>query len=129
MAILDMQNMLSYKQAVTVSAVSANIIDLGPNMWSKSSGNDTPIPLELFVEETFAAAGAATLQMSLNITTADAVQPNGVVVPGTVLAPQRVDLPVTVDPPVGSSLAAVSPAVVVPSMLAVKEAGGPETVV
>lgn len=45
--------------------------------------------------------GAATLQMSLNITTADAVQPNGVVVPGTVLAPQRVDLPVTVDPPVG----------------------------
>lgn len=65
MAILDMQNMLSYKQAITASAVSTNVIDLGPNMWSKASGNDTPIPLALFVEETFAAAGAATLKVEI----------------------------------------------------------------
>lgn len=45
--------------------------------------------------------GAATLELSLNITTADAPQPDGTVVPGTVLAPARVDLPLTIDPPVG----------------------------
>ncbi len=45
--------------------------------------------------------GAATLQLVLNVTTADAVEPDGAVVPGTELAPQRVDLPVTVEPPVG----------------------------
>lgn len=45
--------------------------------------------------------GAATLQLALNITTADAVQPNGTVVPGTVLSPARIDLPVTIDPPIG----------------------------
>lgn len=45
--------------------------------------------------------GAATLQLGLNITTADAVQSDGTVVPGTVLEPQRVDLPLTIDPPIG----------------------------
>lgn len=65
MAILDMQNMLSYKQAITTSAASTNVIDLGPNMWSKTSGNDRPMPLELFVAEAFAAAGAATLTIEI----------------------------------------------------------------
>ena len=45
--------------------------------------------------------GAATLQLVLNVTTADAHEPSGAVVPGTQLAAQRVDLPITIDPPVG----------------------------
>lgn len=45
--------------------------------------------------------GAATLQLVLNVTTAEAHQPDGAVVPGTQLAAQRVDLPVKIDPPVG----------------------------
>lgn len=45
--------------------------------------------------------GAATLHLTLDITTADAREPNGTLVPGTQLASQRVDLPVTVNPPVG----------------------------
>ncbi len=65
MAILDRQNLLSWKQAITVSAASTDIIDLGPNMWSKSSGSDRDIPLGLFVDEAFIAAGAATLQVDI----------------------------------------------------------------
>lgn len=45
--------------------------------------------------------GAGTLQLVLDITTADATTPQGAAVPGTLLAPQRVDLPLTVAPPVG----------------------------
>ncbi|MFG1929941.1 vWA domain-containing protein [Mycobacterium sp. NPDC048908] len=45
--------------------------------------------------------GAATLQLVLNVTTAEAHQPNGAIVPGTQLAAQRVDLPIKIDPPVG----------------------------
>lgn len=45
--------------------------------------------------------GAARLQLSLDVTTADATDSNGTVVRGTPLATQRVDLSVTVDPPVG----------------------------
>ena len=63
--ILDKQNLLSYKQAITVSAVSTNSIDLGPNMWNKSSGDDRGMPLGLFVDESFTAAGAATLTIDI----------------------------------------------------------------
>ena len=65
MAILDRQNLLSWKQPITVSAPSTDIIDLGPNMWSKSSGTDRPIAMDMFVEEAFAAAGNATLTVEL----------------------------------------------------------------
>ncbi|TRW86211.1 VWA domain-containing protein [Mycolicibacterium sp. 018/SC-01/001] len=47
------------------------------------------------------APGAATLQLSLDITTADAMDPNGAVVAGTKLTPQRLDLPVNISPPAG----------------------------
>lgn len=45
--------------------------------------------------------GAASLQLKLDVTTADATLPDGTVKPGTQLATQRVDLSITVDPPVG----------------------------
>ncbi len=45
--------------------------------------------------------GSAILRLTLGITTADAHETNGVVVPGTKLTPQRVDLPVNVAPPAG----------------------------
>lgn len=63
--ILDRQNLLSYKQAITVSAVSTDIIDLGPNHWVGYSGDDRQIPMMLGVDEVFTAAGAATLQVDI----------------------------------------------------------------
>lgn len=45
--------------------------------------------------------GAATLHLSLDVTTAEARDASGAAVPGTKLAPQSVDLPATIDPPVG----------------------------
>lgn len=63
--ILDKQNLLSYKQAITVSAASTNVIDLGPNMWNKASGDDRGMALGLFIDEVFLAAGAATLTIDI----------------------------------------------------------------
>lgn len=57
----------------------------------------TPQTLDL----TGVPPGAATLHLSLDVTTAEARDPSGAAVPGTKLAPQSVDLAVTVDPPVG----------------------------
>lgn len=45
--------------------------------------------------------GAATLHLSLDITTADATDSSGAPVPGTRLTPQRVDLPVSIAAPAG----------------------------
>lgn len=47
------------------------------------------------------APGAATLRMTLSVTTAPARDSDGTLVAGTSLAPARVDLPVAIDPPVG----------------------------
>lgn len=63
--ILDHENMLSYKQAITVTAVSTNVIDLGPPHWGGSSGHDKEIPLAMAVDEVFTAAGAATLRIQI----------------------------------------------------------------
>lgn len=57
----------------------------------------TARPLDL----TGVSPGAATLRMTLAITTAAARDSGGTLVPGTRLSPTTVDLPVTVDPPVG----------------------------
>lgn len=63
--ILDRENMFSYKQAITVTADSTNIIDLGPPHWMGASGHDKEIPLMLAIDEVFTAAGAATLTVEL----------------------------------------------------------------
>lgn len=59
--LIDKENLLSHQQAITVTANSTNVVDLGPNMWAGNSGNDKEIPLFANVDESFAAAGAATL--------------------------------------------------------------------
>jgi hypothetical protein len=59
--ILDKQNIFSDGQAITATADSTNIIDLG----STRMGEGEPIPLNIQVEEAFTAAGAATLTITL----------------------------------------------------------------
>lgn len=63
--ILDMENMLSWKQAITVTANSTNVIDLGPNHWANASGRDREIPLFIDINEAFTAGGAATLNVAI----------------------------------------------------------------
>lgn len=71
--ILDKENMLSYKQAITITAVSTNVIDLGPNHWAKASGNDREIPLFIDINEPFTvAAGNPTLTIEIQSSNAEA---------------------------------------------------------
>lgn len=63
--ILDKENMFSYKQAITATADSTNIVDLGGPHWMGASGNDKEIPLLLAIDEVFTASGSATLQVQL----------------------------------------------------------------
>lgn len=65
--ILDNQTLLSNQQAVTATAASANVIDLGPIQSGlvRDMGNGKPIPILVQVTEAFAAAGAATLTVAL----------------------------------------------------------------
>lgn len=66
--ILDRSNLLSDQQAITVSAVSANVINLGPiSGVVRDIGKGRPIPLLIQVTEQFAAAGAGTLSVSLEV--------------------------------------------------------------
>lgn len=66
--------MLANAQAVTVSAPSTNVIDLGATgtpMFSASAivrdiGKGSGIPLLIQIVEAFAAAGAATLQVQIS---------------------------------------------------------------
>lgn len=69
MAILSQQNLFSDRQAITATAASTNTIDLGPIMAGvkRDIGPGKPIPLLLQVVEDFAAAGAATLAVSLQV--------------------------------------------------------------
>lgn len=69
--ILDMENMLSWKQAITVTANSTNVVDLGPNHWAKASGSDREIPLFIDINEAFTAAGAATLNVKIQSSNAE----------------------------------------------------------
>jgi hypothetical protein len=71
--ILDKENMLSYKQAITVTANSTNVIDLGANHWVKASGHDQPIPMMLAIDEPFTDAGSdATLRIQVQSSNAEA---------------------------------------------------------
>ena len=64
--ILDKENMLSYKQAITVTAVGESVIDLGPNHWAGASGSDKNIPLMIAIDTPFADSGSdATLKVEI----------------------------------------------------------------
>lgn len=62
--IIDHENLLSYKQAVTVTANSENVLDLGPPLHTGASGADE-IPLFMHCDEAFLAAGAGTLTVAI----------------------------------------------------------------
>lgn len=67
--IFDQQTLLSDAQAITASAASTNVIDLGPiaNGITRDIGKGKPIPLRIQVVEDFTAAGAATLTVALQV--------------------------------------------------------------
>lgn len=60
--ILDTENMFSDDQAITVTAASTNVIDLGVD---RDIGKGVPVPILIQATEAFTAAGAATLQVDL----------------------------------------------------------------
>lgn len=73
--IFDNQSLLSDAQAITVTAASTNVIDLGDTGrvygatvdLVRDIGKGKQIPLLVQVVEAFAAAGAATLTVSLQV--------------------------------------------------------------
>lgn len=67
--IFDQTNLLSDRQAITVTAASTNVIDLGPidGRVVRDIGKGKPIPLLIQVVEDFDAAGAATLTIALQV--------------------------------------------------------------
>lgn len=67
--IFDQQTLLSDAQAITVTAVSTNVIDLGPirSGLTRDIGKGQPIPLRIQAVEAFTAAGAATLTFELQV--------------------------------------------------------------
>jgi hypothetical protein len=71
--LLDKENMLSYKQAITVTANSTNVIDLGANHWMGASGHDKHLPMMLAIDEVFTDSGSdATLRVQLQSSNAEA---------------------------------------------------------
>lgn len=73
--LMDLQSMFSDKQAITTTAASTNVIDLGAVDTPKHAagpitrdlGKGRPIPITVMVNETFTAAGAATLTIALQV--------------------------------------------------------------
>lgn len=67
--IFDNTNLLSDYQAITVTANSTNVIDLGPIKSGvvRDIGKGKPIPLLIQVTEAFLAAGAGTLTFALQV--------------------------------------------------------------
>lgn len=65
--IFDTQNLLSDAQAITATTASTNVIDLSPIAQGivRDIGKGKQIPLLIQVVEAFAAAGAATLTVTL----------------------------------------------------------------
>lgn len=62
MAILDTSLILSNAQAITTTAYSENVIDLGtPDTWNARSGQARELPINLDITEDFDASGGATL--------------------------------------------------------------------
>ena len=67
--IFDNQTLLSDAQAITATAASTNILDLGPIKAGlvRDIGKGKQIPLLIQVVEQFAAAGAGTLTVALQV--------------------------------------------------------------
>lgn len=67
--IFDKQTLLSDAQAITVTAASTNVIDLGPIKTGqvRDIGKGKQIPLRIQVTEAFTAGGAATLTVALQV--------------------------------------------------------------
>lgn len=67
--IFDNQTLLSDAQAITVTAASTNILDLGPiaSGITRDIGKGKQIPLLIQVTEQFTAVGAATLTVALQV--------------------------------------------------------------
>lgn len=67
--IFDNQSLLSDAQAITVTAASTNILDLGPIKAGlvRDIGKGKQIPLLIQVIEAFTAAGAGTLTIALQV--------------------------------------------------------------
>lgn len=67
--ILDNQTLFSDKQAITATAASTNVIDLGPINTGivRDIGPGKAIPVVAQVTADFAAAGAATLSVALQV--------------------------------------------------------------
>lgn len=67
--IFSQNNLLSDAQAITTTAASTNVIDLGPIAPGivRDIGKGKQIPLLIQVVEDFAAAGAATLTIALQV--------------------------------------------------------------
>ena len=63
--LIDKENLLSYKQAITASAASESVIDLGAKTWNGFAGNDRDIDLFAAIEEAFTASGSATLVIAI----------------------------------------------------------------
>ena len=65
--LMDRQNLFSSAQAVTASAASTDIIDLGS---SRDIGAGEPLEIIVAVDTTFTAGGSATLDIALQTDTA-----------------------------------------------------------
>jgi hypothetical protein len=65
--IFDKQNLFSEDQAITVTADSSNIIDLG------AAGADGGVPIDLFVKVTTAFAGGTSLAVTITASAAAAM--------------------------------------------------------
>jgi len=89
--LIDKENLVSYKQAITVTAVSTDKVDLGPNHWMGYSGNDRDIPIFLAIDETFLATGAATLTIDIQSSNDEAFG-SGVVTHSTIGPFAKTDL-------------------------------------
>jgi len=101
--IMDQQTLLSDRQAITASAASANVIDLGPIAPGivRDIGKGKPIPLLVQVVEAMLAAGAATLTVECQVDDNEAFSspktvwtsgaiPKADLVPGKVFTPEYI---------------------------------------
>lgn len=99
--ILDNQTLFSDQQAITVTTVSTNTIDLGPINAGvvRDVGNGKPVPIVIQVTENFAAAGAAVLTVTLQTDDNPSfTSPKTVsTVPGAAVADLRAGKAITMD--------------------------------
>lgn len=71
--ILDYENILSDKQAVTSTAASTNYIDFGH---AKDAAKGNPLLIEVVVDETVTASGSATVDFALEFDSSTTFSPD-----------------------------------------------------